>query len=166
MLAAPGVTWAPEIASRLLVRRWVRRPLRRLRYLRQRRMVSSVARRVREDDLTYLSWERLRTLERWVARVQGEGVPGDLVEAGVALGGSGIVMAAALDGRRGYVGYDRFAMIPPPSERDGRRSHERYRTIVSGASPGIGGAIYYGYVPDLLKRVVESFARFGGPGRR
>ncbi len=41
--------------------------------------------------------------------------------------------------------------------------HERYATIVSGGSKGIGGETYYGYRQDLLAEVTESFSRHGLP---
>lgn len=96
--------------------------------------------------------------------VEKERIPGDILEFGVALGGSAIVLAAhAREGRR-FHGFDVFGMIPPPtSEKDDQKSKERYETIASGQSVGIGGDAYYGYKDNLFEEVKASFARHGRP---
>jgi O-methyltransferase len=135
--------------------------------LRARRRLSPTARRVIDERLTYLSAGKLANLE-WCAReVQRHDVPGDVVEAGVALGGSAIALADRLTPERAFDGYDVFGTIPPPSERDGADAHERYDVIAAGGSTGIGGDPYYGYVDDLYDRVVASFRAHGvEPGER
>jgi O-methyltransferase len=121
--------------------------------------LSALAHDVRREGLTYLSSEKLRRLEQALASTSG--VPGDYAEFGVALGGSAILIASAAAGRR-FHGFDVFGMIPPPtSDKDDRRSKERYETIEAGASEGIGGELYYGYREDLLAEVAASFARRG-----
>jgi O-methyltransferase len=125
------------------------------------RALSPVARRALAERLTYLSVEKLRSLEECARAIDRERVPGDVVEAGVALGGSSIVLASTLSPERRFHGYDLFGQIPPPSERDDERSHERYAVIASGASNGLGEDDYYGYLPDLYERVVAAFERFG-----
>lgn len=119
-------------------------------------------REVVRDRLTYLPVEKLRRLER--AILETKDVPGDLVEFGVALGGSGIILAHDSRIGRHFHGFDVFGMIPPPSsEKDDDKSKARYRVIKSGASAGIAGDEYYGYRPDLLSDVKASFARHGVP---
>jgi O-methyltransferase len=125
------------------------------------RALSPVARRALAERLTYLSVEKLRSLEECARAIDRELVPGDVIEAGIALGGSSIVLASTLAPERHFHGYDLFGQIPPPSERDDERSHERYAVIASGASNGLGGDDYYGYLPDLYERVVAAFERFG-----
>ena len=129
---------------------------------------SSTARRVRRRRLTYLTAEKLAGIEACLRRIRRSGVAGDFVEAGVALGGSAVVIARHLDAGRAFHGYDVFGMIPPPGEEDPREVHERYATIRSGGSAGIGGDRYYGYREDLLGEVQATLARFGVPvdGRR
>jgi asparagine synthase (glutamine-hydrolysing) len=105
----------------------------------------------------------MNTVKRAADAVKRQRVSGDFLEMGVALGGSAIVLAAALDGDRQFHGYDVFEMIPAPSERDPRTVHERYAEIAEGRSTGIGGDQYYGYVGNLYDRVVESFSRYGMP---
>jgi asparagine synthase (glutamine-hydrolysing) len=123
--------------------------------------LSRLAREVRRQNLTYLSYAKLATLERLLARVKRAPVPGDFVECGVALGGSAILIASRLGGARAFHGYDVFGMIPPPGDGDGEDAHGRYAVIASGKSNGIGGERYYGYRDDLYAEVVASFARFG-----
>jgi len=135
----------------------------RIRAHAAQRGLSPVAKRVLAERLTYLSVEKLRTLEGCLRTVERDGVPGDVIEAGVALGGSAILLASALSDGRRFHGYDVFEQIPPPSERDDQRSHERYAVIASGRSSGLGDDRYYGYLPDLFERVVASFERFGLP---
>jgi O-methyltransferase len=122
-----------------------------------------MVRKVRAKGLTYLSNARLISLSRYVndaIRLRPEPL---LVEFGVALGGSAILMTEALSrAQRGsFVGYDMFGMIPAPSASDEKDAHSRYADIASGRSQGIKGAGYYGYEPDLLSKVRQSFAEFG-----
>lgn len=123
-----------------------------------------LASRVREEGLTYLRPEKMARLETVLTGMAT--VPeGDFVEFGLALGGSGIVIAhaAQAQGRR-FLGFDVFGQIPAPSsEHDDPLSRARYREIAEGKSSGIRGALYYGYRDDLLGEVTDSFARFGLP---
>lgn len=126
------------------------------------RRISASARAVRREKLTYLTPAKFRRLEAAVARAIA-GSEGDVLEFGVAMGGSAIVLARhAHAGRRQFHGFDVFSMIPPPtSEKDDEKSKARYETIASGASEGLGGEIYYGYRDNLLTEVCESFKRHG-----
>lgn len=123
--------------------------------------LSDVARRVVQARLTYLGPAKLRNLEACLRRIEADAVPGDCLEFGVALGGSAILATMLMGNERNFVGYDVFGLIPPPSERDDHRAHERYAVIASGQSEGIGGDPYYGYEPDLLAKVRGNFAAFG-----
>ena len=90
-------------------------------------------------------------------------MPGLLVEAGTARGGSAIVLAAAKAPERPLKVYDVFGMIPPPTERDGPDVHKRYEAIAAGEARGVGGETYYGYRDDLYDEVADSFTRLGVP---
>lgn len=125
--------------------------------------VEQVISQVRAEKLTYLNRWNLRDLAALVSDLDRRGVPGLVVEAGTARGGSAIVMAAAKAAERPMKVYDVFGMIPPPSERDGEDVHRRYAKIVSGGAKGLGGETYYGYRTDLLDEVTESFERLGVP---
>ena len=117
--------------------------------------------RVREEHLTYLKPPHLRSLAAAVLDVERQGIPGLIIEAGTARGGSAIVMAAAKSPERPMKVYDVFGMIPPPTEQDGADVHERYRTITAGKARGVGGEVYYGYRDDLKAEVAASFAEHG-----
>jgi len=128
------------------------------------RGLSRTARGVLRDRLTYLAPAKMRRLEDELGRVQRNAIPGDLLEFGVALGGSAIVIAGHAGGGRRFHGFDVFDMIPPPtSEKDDERSKARYETIASGRSKGIAGDQYYGYRANLFDEVKGSFARYGLP---
>lgn len=121
--------------------------------------VPPLARKIRERNLTYLSDDKFRSLERELQRIEREAIAGDFTEFGIALGGSAIYLANRGAGRR-FFGFDVFDMIPPPSERDGKDTHERYEVIKNGQSQGIGGDRYYGYEEDLYAKVVQNFRDF------
>ena len=94
-------------------------------------------------------------------QIESMELPGSIVEAGTALGGSAIVLARSKAPARQMLVYDTFGMIPPPSARDGSDVHKRYRTIAQGKSKGIAGHSYYGYRSNLLDEVTQSFEQFG-----
>ena len=112
--------------------------------------------RVRADGLTDLEHTALNDLYQRVKHAP----TGAIVEAGCALGGSAIVMAAAKDHDRPFYIFDAFGMIPPPSEQDEADAHERYENIVTGNAQGIRGEVYYGYQEDLLSKVITSFKQY------
>jgi O-methyltransferase len=124
--------------------------------------LDQTSRAVLRDRLTYLSFDKVKRIER-VER-ETRMLPGDVVEFGVALGGSEIILASRLAMGGRFLGFDVFAMIPPPtSDKDDPKSKARYETIVSGQSRGIGDNRYYGYCQDLLGDVRAAFARHGVP---
>lgn len=115
--------------------------------------------RVRGANLTYLGLPALVDLERCVR----EAPAGDLIECGVALGGSGIVLASLVAEGQQFHGYDVFGMIPSPGPEDPPEVHDRYQVIAAGESDGIGGDTYYGYRDNLYSEVAENFAAHGHP---
>ena len=125
--------------------------------------VRQVIARVRREKLTYLSAKNLEALAVLTAEADRAGRPGLVLEAGTALGGSAIVMAAAKDPARPMRVYDVFDVIPEPGEHDGADVHRRYQKIVAGEAKGVDGTTYYGYHQDLYAEVTESFARAGVP---
>jgi O-methyltransferase len=125
--------------------------------------LSLTARAVMNERLTYLSAAKMKRLEAAVCDILKREVPGDILEFGVALGGSAIVLAkhAARCDRR-FLGFDVFGMIPEPSsDKDDHKSKARYKVIASGKSAGIGGDLYYGYRKNLFHDVCTSFKRHG-----
>ncbi len=123
--------------------------------------VEETIRRVRAENLTFLAPPALRDLALAVADVETNRVRGLVVEAGTALGGSGIVLASAKDAQRPMKVYDVFGLTPAPSERDGEDAHERFRTIAAGEAEGLAGETYYGYRDHLYDEVTQSFERLG-----
>jgi Macrocin-O-methyltransferase (TylF) len=119
--------------------------------------------KAREEHLTYLQAQHLRALAAAVLELERAQLPGLIVEAGTARGGSAIVMAAAKAPGRPMKVYDVFGMIPPPGEQDGPDVHERYAKIAAGEAKGVGGDTYYGYRDDLYAEVTDSFTRLGVP---
>ncbi len=122
-----------------------------------------VVRAVTADALSYLGHVALTELFHQVERIEAEGVPGVILEAGCALGGSAIVIASVKSKDRPMVVYDVFGVIPPPSEKDGKDVHARYDEIVAGQAQGLRGQPYYGYQENLYLEVVANFARYHLP---
>jgi hypothetical protein len=81
-----------------------------LRFLRGRSnpapTLSPIARRVKANHLTYLNDEKLARIERAIDDLSQSGVRGGFVECGVALGGSGIMIATLMPEDREFHGYD------------------------------------------------------------
>ena len=122
------------------------------------------ARAVLRDRLTYLSPTKVRRLTNAMRQVTQQRVPGDILEFGIALGGSAVLLAKHATPTRQFHGFDVFGQIPPPtSERDDAKSKERFAAISAGKSHGIGGDIYYGYRTDLFESVCATLARYGCP---
>lgn len=117
--------------------------------------------RIREERLTYLSRNRLAVIADTCLALDRRGVEGLFVEAGCALGGSSILVARLKTIERPFEVYDVFGMIPPPTDDDGADVQDRYATIRSGRSEGLGGDTYYGYEDDLLAKVSSNFERYG-----
>jgi hypothetical protein len=125
--------------------------------------VEETIERARAEHLSYLRKNDLRELATIVADADANQLPGLIVEAGTARGGSAIVMAAAKAPTRPMKVYDVFGMIPAPSEQDGADVHRRYEKIAGGEAKGVGGDTYYGYRDDLYDEVKASFTRLGVP---
>lgn len=125
--------------------------------------LDDVAHQVRQEGLSYLSIAKLDKLGHAVLAVKRRGVEGAIIEAGCALGGSTVLLAAAKNRDRPLRVYDVFGTIPPPTTEDGPDVHQRYEVIASGKSRGLRGGRYYGYETDLYDRVKRTLARYGYP---
>jgi predicted O-methyltransferase YrrM len=117
--------------------------------------------RVRALNLSYCGPPKLENLAAALSYIKAHQVSGDIVEAGVALGGSAIVLALGQDASRTLWLYDVFAMIPSPGDQDEQDAHERFEVIRSGQSKGIGDHLYYGYRTDLKSDVESNLRSFG-----
>ncbi|PSO91844.1 MAG: asparagine synthase, partial [Cyanobacteria bacterium QS_9_48_30] len=85
--------------------------------------------KVKSRSLTYLDKSALIDLARVVLETESRDVTGDIIEAGCALGGSSIILAACKHENRKLLVYDAFGMIPPPSDKDGQDVKQRYEQI-------------------------------------
>jgi O-methyltransferase len=129
-----------------------------LEALRNVLAAGELARSIRRNHLTFSGYVRLGSLQRAANEVRN--VPGAVVECGVALGGSGILLGTLLNDRD-FHGYDVFGEFPAPGPKDPAKAHKRYAVITSGQATGIGGDTYRAYLPNLLETVSESFASYG-----
>jgi len=120
----------------------------KIKKIDEKKLVKSI----KERNLTYLSYQKLFQVLNSLKIINKKKIEGIIIEAGVALGGSLILLKGYSEGRR-VIGFDTFEMIPPPTVNDPQEVHERYKEIVSGESKGINGDIYYGYQSDLLNFV-------------
>ncbi len=110
-------------------------------------------RQIRSRKLTYLTDRKLACIANTCRSAEEAGLTGVFLEAGCALGGSTVMIASNKKWGRPLWVYDLFGMIPPPTEKDTKDAHNRYRVIASGKSAGIGGDQYYGYRDDLYEVV-------------
>lgn len=110
--------------------------------------------------LTYLSRQRLSSIAEAIREVEENCIPGEILEAGCALGGSSILIAKLKNSARKFIVYDTFEMIPSPSENDTKEVHDRYRMIIDGKSEGIGSDLYYGYEDNLIEKIIGNFHLF------
>jgi predicted O-methyltransferase YrrM len=115
---------------------------------------------IRAANLSYCGAPKLENIAEAAAAIVAARVRGSWIEAGVALGGSAILLAKLKPRATTLALHDVFGMIPPPGPADGEDAHRRYAEIASGASKGIGGDAYYGYVPDLQAQVLANLRRF------
>ena len=157
-----------SLGSAYQIKRYVRNPIRRTRaalqvrsFRRSEPELWAVINDVRQQNLTYLAPEYLVELSEAVCGADRRLLPGVVLEAGTALGGSAIVMGRSKSKERPLWVFDAFGMMPPPTPKDGADVHRRYEEIVTGKSRGIGGDQYYGYRNGLLGDVIESFRAFG-----
>lgn len=117
--------------------------------------------KIRNANLTYLSYGKLINISRYIGYIVKNNISGDFIEAGCALGGSAILIATQKDKNRNFEIYDTFTQIPEPSQRDYSDAISRYDEIVKGKASGISDDLYYGYEENLLEKVKQNFNRFG-----
>lgn len=116
---------------------------------------------IRAASLSYCGPPKLENIADAVLQVRCNEVPGLYLEAGVALGGSAILIGRLKPDNVSLELYDVFEMIPSPNENDGEDAHKRYKEISSGNSAGLGGNKYYGYVNGLIDVVKSNLNQFG-----
>jgi len=150
---------------RSLIKRWqhkyIEAPLALKRLSKTHPDGANIIRKVKNSRLTYLENSALVELYQTICDIEDHKMDGIFIEAGVALGGSAIVITAAKSRARQFKLYDTFEQIPPPSNKDGNDVHLRWIEISSGKAQGIQGDLYYGYDNNLLEHVNENFSKFG-----
>lgn len=115
---------------------------------------------IRAAVLSYCGAPKIEDMAEAAITVRTAGVRGSWLEAGVAIGGSAILLGE-FEPRGGPIDlYDVFGMVPLPGLDDGEGAHRRYAEIASGASKGLGEDAYYSYVDDLQAKVLANLARF------
>ena len=134
---------------------------RELRLWTRHSSAARAVRHARNERLTYLSRPALLDLSEAVLHIEASGLPGAIVEAGCALGGSALVLASAKSRARPLLVFDTFGLIPEPGAADGADVHERYDVIASGRAKGLGPDQYYGYRSDLLTSVHDMLTAHG-----
>jgi hypothetical protein len=124
------------------------------------RSVSILSKNIRSSKITFVSRKKLRRLAQAVYISKTAAPNGAYIEAGVALGGTAVMIAKLKPRSCPLLLYDVYGMIPPPSTNDAPDAIARYDVIASGQAEGIGGEIYYGYRPDIKLKVIENLERF------
>lgn len=114
---------------------------------------------IRRRKLSYCGFPKMENLVLAAKHVNDCRIEGIFLEAGVALGGSAILLSSLKNNRSLYL-YDVFGLIPPPNNKDSIDSLRRYEEIVSGNSSGLGGDLYYGYQDNLMNKVSQNLASF------
>ncbi|MCB0211823.1 MAG: class I SAM-dependent methyltransferase [Anaerolineae bacterium] len=142
------------------IARTIRKKWRFYRFAWQNPTIASFIKKVKNENLTYLTTDALIDLGEVTLQIEASGLEGIIVEAGCALGGSAVILAKSKHSGRNFSVYDVFDMIPPPSENDGVDVQQRYQTIKLGDAKGIGQDLYYGYETDLYNKVVDTFDDF------
>ena len=82
-------------------------------------------------------------------------------EAGVAMGGSAIVIAKTKARERELRLFDVFEMLPPPAANDDPKSHEVYRNFVEGNVSAPVDRNFVAHATDLLAFTRENMRRTG-----
>jgi predicted O-methyltransferase YrrM len=124
--------------------------------------VQQAIRFLRESGLTYCGRPgKLEIVHQATKLVEDGGVPGLMLEAGVAMGGSAIIIAKTKARERELRLYDVFEMLPPPSANDDERSHEVYRDFLAGKAGSVVDRNYLSHASDLLSFTRENMKRTG-----
>jgi Macrocin-O-methyltransferase (TylF) len=117
---------------------------------------------LRSNALTYCGRPgKLEAVHEMARRVESAGVKGVFLEAGVAMGGSAIIIAKTKAKERELRLYDVFQMLPPPSANDDARSHAVYQEFLAGKAAGSVNQNYMAHAADLLDFTRKNMASMG-----
>ena len=129
---------------------------------------TSAVRLVEENRLTFLPQDALEYHRTKLHDIESRGVPGTIVECGVAKAGSSISIAAYKNPGRCLHLFDTFEGIPEPSAKDGADVLNRYHDIQKGKAACKRGSFrcdktYYGNMENLLAYDIAQFESAGLP---
>lgn len=131
---------------------------------------AELIRRIRGRKLTHLSERKLAGLARSCREIEDKRLPGVLIEAGIALGGSTILLASLKQDARPLRAHDVFHRVAPPAADDPPEVHARYRAIRAGRPHGLdddGELADDDESDDRYARVQAHLRDFGiDPGRQ
>ncbi|WP_432038862.1 TylF/MycF/NovP-related O-methyltransferase [Streptomyces cucumeris] len=117
---------------------------------------------LRSNSLTFSARPgKLEVVHTMADRVEAAGVPGVFLEAGVAMGGSAIVIARTKAPDRPLRLYDVFAMMPPPGDRDDAASHADHTALLEGVVGREADRVYLEHSGDLPAFTRENMRRVG-----
>ena len=117
---------------------------------------------LRNNALTYCGRPgKLEVVHEAVKHIEDARIPGIFVEAGVAMGGSAIIIAKTKARERELRLYDVFEMLPPPSVNDDEKSHAVYKDFLAGKASGSVDRNYVAHAKDLLAFTRENMGRMG-----
>ena len=110
-----------------------------------------------------IGWRRMSHLRNECERVLLEGIPGDLLEAGVWRGGASIMMRAVLAAHgvrdRKVIAADTFAGMPAGTDPDDTAAFLRANPIFAVTLDEVKGAFYrYGLLDDIVVFLKGDFA--------
>jgi hypothetical protein len=124
--------------------------------------VEQTIQHLRNGGLTYCGRQgKLEIVHQLVRKVEQDGIPGILLEAGVAMGGSACVIVKSKAQERELRLFDVFAMLPPPSENDDPKSHQAYQYFMSGNVQGVTDRNYVNNSKDLLSFTQHNMRQVG-----
>lgn len=83
------------------------------------------------------------------------------MEAGVAMGGSAMLMALLKPQEARLKLYDVFELLPPPTEKDGAKAQAVYEQFQKGAMTDATSTQYLAHKQDLLGFVQDNFRAHG-----
>jgi O-methyltransferase len=101
---------------------------------------------------------KLHKLATCMQHIEAQGVPGRVLEVGVAMGGSAIVLAHAKAASRPLDLYDVFTMLPAPTAADGAKAQEIYQYFLTSQPGNQRDFLYKKNSAELDKFVLHNLA--------
>lgn len=123
--------------------------------------MEEVLRALRTQGLTFCGRPgKLETLIAALQRIEAQQIPGILIEAGVAMGGSAIATAKTKAQTRPLHLYDVFELLPPPGEWDDPHAQKTYEEFLKGNVTGLTNLNYVKHANHLLDFIIQNMRKF------